>query len=103
MQRLLDSDGITSPCLGRLRSFRLSEVPESVRLEAAVANAEAIARTLKHDRAGVVANEEERWAAMDAAVEAATFALNPPPTVHWVSQEAWDAMLVRAEKLDGGS
>lgn len=84
-----------------LKRFRLSEVPESIRVKAALDHAEEIHRALKERkrigvRRGVA--KTEYFGAVEMASDVVALAEHPSDTVYWISQGAWDEMIAEAHR-----
>lgn len=85
---------------GQLKAFRLTDVPEHIRIEAAFAHADEIHRALKDRGAkGTLRRVHglESFGAIDRASAVMQLAMYPSDHVYRISRKAWDAMVARAE------
>lgn len=94
---------VVSPGRGEamaLKVFRLSDVPEHIRVDAALKHADALHRALKErgNRTIRPVHDEEAFGAVVSASAAMQLALYPSDHVYAVTQAAWDRMLVEAKK-----
>lgn len=87
----------------RLKTFRLSDLPKSIRLEAAMRLSRRMPKEIEKLEIELMRSvtESERYALLDECVELTQKALFPRSRrMYQVEVAEWEAMLVKAEALD---
>lgn len=81
-----------------LKAFRLSDIPEDVRVAAAQSAVDWLTRSLAPKLGGIGGSPLEAFKGVGEAAELMKVALHPSSTVYRIPQDSWDAMIARLEK-----
>jgi hypothetical protein len=87
--------------VGKLRAFRLSDIPDVIRMKHAML---ASSRLVQHElktKYGVPATPEEGWKVLSDSVDIVRrWVVAPSDRTYRVPEESWEAMLVEAARLE---
>lgn len=81
-----------------LKAFRLSDIPEDVRVAAAQSAVDWLTRSLAPKLGGRGGHPLEAFKGVREAAEIMAVALRPSDTVYRVPQDKWDAMIEKYER-----